>query len=73
MVRYDLYDDYGERVSSVALEVPTCETIIIEYDGRYYQPKCYSLSEDPHVAKCIPITVVHCKKRDTNGKSEARA
>lgn len=57
MVKHELYDKQGRFVTTIDLDVKTCETIIINHDGEYYKPICYELGS-PQVARCVPVRVI---------------
>lgn len=67
MIRYELYNQYGEKVTNYSHDADNLETVIIEHEGQFYRPICYELGE-PSVAKCVPVTVLNSgedKRHDT--------
>jgi hypothetical protein len=64
MIRYDCYDEYGQKAFSFTSDANTLETVILKLGDKYYRPICHDLTASPNVAKCIPVTVLNC---DTEG------
>lgn len=62
MIRYECYDEYGNKEQSIEVEAETLETVIVRSGHKYYRPICYDLNATPNTAKCIPVTVLEQKK-----------
>lgn len=66
MIRYECYDEYGNKDNVVEVEAETLETVIIKSGNNFYRPICYDLNVTPHTAKCIPVAVIEANGRVGN-------
>ena len=58
MIKYVCYDTYGRVEFELVQETETLQTVIIHRNGHFYRPIHYELTEEPALAKCIPVNVI---------------